>query len=696
MTNVKYIHWQEDHPAEGVLQLILNTQGGSVNTLGLAVLKELERLVDQIEKAPPRALIISSAKHAGFLAGADVKEFLDLQSKDEVFEQLQWVQGLFLRIERLPCISIAAVHGHCLGGGLELALACHYRVVAQDAELGLPEVRLGIHPGYGGAIRLPRLIDPVKALNLILAGKTVDGKTAARLGLADAATQQRHLMTAALAIAENNQKPRRKTSLNARLMAFRFARSTVAKMARRQVERRANQKHYPAPYRMIDLWLDAPAGDEEAYRAEAESVAGIFDQPQGMATVRNLVRLFLLDREIRGRARQSPFIGGHVHVVGAGVMGGDIAAWCALRGFDVTLQDAKAEFIGPAIGRASALFKRKLNASYQVTAAMDRLVADPKGTGVAKADLVIEAISEKLEAKQGLFAELEPRMKSDALLATNTSSIPLEKLSENLAMPERLVGIHFFNPVALMQLVEVVQGKNSGKEKIEQATGFVNRIGKLPILVGSSPGFLVNRVLMAYLAESLRMLEEKIAAPLIDRVALDLGFPMGPIELADTVGLDICQAVAGELNAHFGGEPSELVNSKVEKGHLGKKTGQGFYHWSKGKAVKPKYHSGSVDAQLLSDRLLYIMLNESVQCLAESVVQDADTLDVGMVFGTGYPPFRGGPINTIREIGVDQCKQRLAQLTEQVGDRFAPKPGWQTLQIDSSDHQKSAPEADNS
>ncbi|MEQ8955283.1 MAG: 3-hydroxyacyl-CoA dehydrogenase family protein, partial [Gammaproteobacteria bacterium] len=334
----------------------------------------------------------------------------------------------------------------------------------------------------------------------------------------------------------------RRRTLVSRLLAFTPLRRLAATLATSQLKKKVNSKHYPAPFQLVRFWRDLPSGDEPAYLAEAESVASLFRDPIAFRAIENLVRVFLLDRELKGRAKQQEFSGKHIHVVGAGVMGGDIAAWCALRGFRVSLQDAKAEFIAPAMGRAYSLFKKRLKSEEQVQAAMDRLMPDVNGDAVGSADLVIEAITEKLEAKQSLYAALEPKMKKGALLASNTSSIPLEELSAKLKNPDRLVGIHFFNPVAMMQLVEVVRGDNSSDESVGEALAFVNAIGKLPIEVKSAPGFLVNRVLMSYLAEAMRLYSEGVSPEVIDREAVRFGMPMGPIELADVVGLDICQA----------------------------------------------------------------------------------------------------------------------------------------------------------
>lgn len=674
-------HWALSLDDQGIATLLLDKEDASVNVLSSDVLTELEAVITYLETNTPKSLVITSAKKSGFLAGADVTEFTGLKTREEVMAVVQRGQMLFLRIERLSCTTVAVIHGPCMGGGTELALACDYRVAdkARECKIGLPEVKLGIHPGYGGVVRLPRLIDSFQALMLMMAGRALDGRAAAKMGVVDIATDQRHILSVGYKIASGQLKPKRKTALVSKLLEVQPLRELAANIAKKGLRKKANPDHYPAPYRLLELWRILPKelakSDEAAYLAEAESFAMLFDGEKSRRTIENLVRLFLLDRELKARTKGTKFTGTRVHVVGAGVMGGDIAAWCALRGFSVSLQDAKPEFIAPAMARAYKLFKKKLRAPEKVQAAMDRLMPDPAGDGVPSADLIIEAISEKLEAKQGLFASLEPRMKAGALLATNTSSIPLEDLAANLAKPDRLVGIHFFNPVAMMQLVEVVRGKNTSDESVGEALAFVNAIGKLPIEVKSAPGFLVNRVLMTYLSEAMKLYEEGVPPETIDKAALDFGLPMGPIELADTVGLDICQAVASELIQAFGGADTGLLTKMIEQKKLGRKSGEGFYKWEKGKAVKNKSADLSY-TQDVQDRMSYMMLNESMQCLAEGIVTDADALDMGMIFGTGFPPFQGGPIQLIRRSGQNSCKEKLDELAAGGNDRFIPKPGW--------------------
>ncbi|HEY6822986.1 MAG TPA: 3-hydroxyacyl-CoA dehydrogenase NAD-binding domain-containing protein, partial [Steroidobacteraceae bacterium] len=373
----------------------------------------------------------------------------------------------------------------------------------------------------------------------------------------------------------------------------------------------------------------------------------------------------------------------NVHVVGAGVMGGDIAAWSALRGFSVTLEDRAAEYIEPAMKRAQELFDKRLRDPAQNAAARTRLRADVAGEGVAAADLVIEAIFENLTAKQELYARLEPRMKPGALLATNTSSIMLEPLGARLAHPERLVGLHFFNPVAQMPLIEIVHAERTAPGAVQAASGFARRLDKLPVSCRSAPGFMVNRVLTPYLYEAMLAAEEGTALAVIDRCAVSFGMPVGPIELIDVVGLDVASHV-GEIIAQELRRPvtqiarlSELLAAKK----LGRKSGEGFYLWREGKAVKPAVEDASAPPDLL-DRLILVMINECVACLRERVVESADLVDAAVLFGTGFAPFRGGPLNYARARGISALVARLKELAARHGARFDPDEGWISLGAD--------------
>ncbi len=668
-------HWHLEIDAEDIAWLTLDKADAPVNVLSVDVIAELDRRLQALSEAPVKGLVIRSAKPNGFIAGADIKEFLKVRDVGEATELMRGCHTVLDRLETFGYPTVALIHGFCLGGGLELALACRYRIAEDDpaTRLGLPEVRLGIHPGFGGSVRLPRLIGPVQALSLMLSGRSVSARAARRLGMVDHAVPRRQLLRAAREVVRHPPVPRKPSRLQ-RLAGSAAARPLLAAYLRRSVARRAPEKHYPAPYALIRLWERHASDPRTMLAEEARSVAELVTG----ATAQNLIRVFFLQEKLKALGKESDFRAGHVHVVGAGVMGGDIAAWCALRGLQVTLQDQSPERLAPALGRAHDLFRKRLRQPRLVQAAMDRLMPDIEGRGVSRADVVVEAIFEDADAKRALYREIEPRMKSGALLATNTSSIPLEALEQSLSAPGRLVGLHFFNPVAKMQLVEIVHGRDTDPAVMAQATAFARQIDRLPLSVRSSPGFLVNRILMPYLLEAVLLESEGVAPELIDRAAVDFGMPMGPIELADTVGLDICLSVAEILAHSLDGTVPQRLRSLVEAGRLGRKSGQGFYTYKKGKPRKARVRHDGAPADL-GDRLVLALLNEAVACLREGIVENEDLLDGGIVFGTGFAPFRGGPIHYIRSEGAANLRARLEALAHAHGERFTPDAGWEAL-----------------
>ncbi len=675
---IRGTHWYTETDGDGIVWLHLDKADAATNVLSAEVLQELQGLLGEIESRAPRGLVFLSDKANGFIAGADVSEFTKLTDASDARRAIGAGQGVMDRIDALPFPTVAMIHGFCLGGGLELSLACRYRV-AEDApatRLGLPEVMLGIHPGFGGSVRAVRTLGAPAAMDLMLTGRTVSARAARRIGLVDHVAPLRHLRAAARSLVLNPPSPQR-PGLTARAAGNALVRPWLARYLRRKVAAKAPKEHYPAPYALIEIWERYADQPRRMYEAEADSVARLILT----RTARNLVRAFFLRERLKSAGRLDGYDPHHVHVVGGGVMGGDIAAWCALQGLRVTVQESNRENLGRAIARAHGLYRKRLKEPRAVQAAMDRLIPDLRGAGAAHADVVIEAIFEDEQAKSALFREIVPRLKPDALIATNTSSIPLESLAQALDAPERLVGLHFFNPVAKMPLVEVVSGPQTAPEVAARAAAFARRIDRLPLPVRSAPGFLVNRILMPYLLEAVTLESEGVPGAWIDRAAVRFGMPMGPLELADAVGLDVCLSVAGILAERLGGTVPERLRGLVAAGRLGRKSGRGFYEYPKGKPVKPAPDKGGAPPDDLTDRLILPMLDEAVACLRERIVDGPDLVDAGMIFGTGFAPFRGGPVEYIREQGVGALTQRLQRLEKAYGARFAPDTGWSTLNL---------------
>jgi 3-hydroxyacyl-CoA dehydrogenase/enoyl-CoA hydratase/3-hydroxybutyryl-CoA epimerase len=691
-------HWKLTVDGDNLAWLALDRAGGTTNTFSSEVLRELASIVDHLAAMPPKGLAILSAKDNGFAAGADIDEFTSIASPEEAVAFMRLGNEVYDKVAALSFPTLALIHGFCMGGGLELALACRYRVAddGPKTRMALPEVMIGITPGWGGARRMPALIGPAAALDLMLTGRGVDARRAKKLGLVDAVTPRRHFENAARRFLLDRPAPHR-PSVVAAAGDWPLVRSLVARMSEKKVAERVRRDQYPAPYAIIDTWKDF-GGDPRNIPAEhPASTASLFAHP----TTRNLIRIFKLQDRLKafgktppsphpspkgeGGSASSPLGEGrgeghgvrHLHVIGAGAMGGDIAAWAALKGVTVTLQDLAPDRIAPAVKRAAELYRKRLRQPHLVRAALDRLIPDVAGEGVAKADVIIEAIVENPEVKRKVFASVEPRMKAGAILASNTSSIPLQELTSALGHPGRLLGLHFFNPVAQMMLVEVVRGPGTSEEAMRAGQAFARQIDKLPLPCKSAPGFLVNRVLSPYLNEAMLMLDEGVSAETLDAAAKDFGMPMGPIELADMVGLDICWAVGQELAKPGAPVPKQLA-ANVEAKRFGKKTGRGFYTWVKGKPRKARPASG-VDLKALADRMVAPALNEAVACVREGIVADADLCDAGVIFGTGFAPHLGGPIQAIRGRGKEEWLRILAELERAHGARFAADAGWASL-----------------
>lgn len=647
-TQAKYRHWRTDTDIDGVLWLTLDRAEEKTNSLSQEVLEELESIISEVEKSPPVGLIMLSGKRGSFIVGADIREFDQVQDTETARNFIQRVHLLFNRIERLSCPTAVGIEGYCLGGGLELALCFDYRIAKEsgNTRIGFPEVQLGIYPGFGGSARSIARMGGLKALPLMLTARNLRPKQARAMGLIDQVIGKHQELNWAARRAVLKNRRSRKPGFMVGIINSAPVRRFLADQIRKQTAKKANPNHYPAPYELIDAWEEHGGDVQGLLEAEANNVARLITSE----TSRNLRRVFRLMEALKAEGKGSDFKARRVHVIGAGVMGGDIAAWCVLKGLEVTLQDREMKYIEPALKRAKSLFKRKLKTPAKIGAAMNRLRADVKGEGVSRADVIIEAIFENLEAKKALYADLEPKMRPQAILATNTSALPLKDLAADLEKPERLVGIHYFNPVAKMPLVEVIfDPELTDQNEVKRAAAFVAQIGKFPLPAKSSPGFLVNRVLGAYMMRALELAKEGYAKEALDKAAERFGMPMGPVELADTVGLDVGLSVIKTLRGDEAADLIQELQSYVDAGKKGKKTGEGFYQWEKGKAKKDKEAAAGADLDMLAKELMKPYLDECQAALDEGIVENAELLDAGMIFGTGFAPFRGGPLHYLSQ-----------------------------------------------
>ena len=637
--------WRFAIDFEGIAWAVIDRKGESMNSLGRRPTEELGEIVKAVEAAAAsgevKGLVIMSAKDRSFIAGADIREFESFDTEDKIKDVVKQTLELFDRIDRLPVIVVAAIHGYCLGGGLELALACDWRIADREeaTRLGFPEVKLGIFPGLNGTVRSIALAGPTDAMTAMLTGKMLRPSAAKAMGLVDQLVPTHHNLRWAARKAVLQKRVSKGAPWWKKLMLKQPMRGMLAKQMREKTAAKVREEHYPAPFRLIELFEHY--GDDPASMRVAETE--MFTPLMASEASRNLRRVFKLSEMLKDDAPKDGFKPRRVHVIGAGTMGGDIAAWCVVQGMQASLQDLDEAQIAKALARAKGLFKRHLRTKLAIDAAVARLIADPKGKYVKHADVVIEAIVERLDVKQKLFAELEKQVKPGAVLATNTSSLKLEDIARPLADPGRLVGVHFFNPVAQLPLVEVVRGAQTREEEVRKACAFVTAISKLPLIVKDGAGFLVNRVLAPYLMEAVRRYQLGEPREKIDEAAMKFGMPMGPLELMDLVGLDIANHVGQELN--LAPETDNVLASLVRQGKLGKKTGEGFYLWIEGKPKREEATYDQAELERLGRDLVKPMLDEAERALADQVVADADHVDAGVIFGTGFAPFRGGPLH---------------------------------------------------
>ncbi len=632
-----------DH--EGIAWAVLDRQGESQNSLSRRVLEELGEIIKAVDAGAKdksiRGLAILSGKEKGYIVGADVREFELIKTEQEVIDNIKTVNAALDVLESLPVPVVTGIHGFCLGGGLELALACHWRIATKDdsTRLGFPEVKLGIFPGFNGTARSIRQAGALAAMPAMLAGRMIRAGAARGMGLVDElvdnASQLRWACRKAIL-----RKSKSKPAGGWKALVSKWPiRGKIAAKMRSETAKKAREDHYPAPFRLIDLY-EKHGGDLDKMKAEeTRAFAPLIMSP----TSRNLRRVFKLSEMLKAQAPKGldwkPL---RVHVIGAGVMGADIAGWCVASGMEVTLQDLSPEAIAKGIDAQSKLFGRKFKTKAQRDAAKVRLIADPKGDGIARADVVIEAIVEKVEIKQKLFADIETRLKPGAVLATNTSSIMIEDIAKPLKDPGRLIGIHFFNPVAAMPLVEIIRGKDSRQSEVDKGCAFVAAIDKFPLVVKSAPGFVVNRVLGPYMMAAMERVEQGEDKNVIDEAARVFGMPMGPIELADQVGLDVCANVGKVLGKSAEGTKLQAM---IDAKKLGKKTGEGFYVWKDGKAQHGEVKADKAKLEALGRELVEPLIREAEKVRDEKIVESADLVDAGIIFGTGFAPFRGGPLH---------------------------------------------------
>ena len=621
-----------------------------------------------------KGVIFQSAKPSIFIAGADLKSFADNPTPERIRYLVMLGQHTFDRIEDLPCVTVAAIHGACLGGGYELALACDHRVATLNSatKIGLPETMLGILPAWGGSTRLPRMIGLPRAMGIILAGKVVVPKLALKLGMIDRVVYKENLEASSKAMLLNGKKKYKKHLLN------RFPLKYIAKSKAIKNVIKTTGGVYPAPLKAIDVMVKGLGGSrEESLKLEQKAFAELLTSDVAV----NLVNIFFLQERSKKTKSDKDFKVKNTAVIGAGVMGAGIALWISSRGIKVLLKDIKPEFVANGIATINKLYSaavsKRVMTKAEASSKFDNITPITESMPMKNVDLVVEAAIEQLEIKQNLFAELETLVRDDTILATNTSALSIVDVAEKMQYKERVVGIHYFNPVHKMKLVEVVRGECTSEETVLKATQFVKKTGKLPVVVKDSPGFLVNRILMPYLIEAVYMVSCGVDVERVDKLLRKFGMPMGPFRLIDEVGGDVCQHVADDLlnrlDTNF--PKSEFLKKMIENKHVGKKSGRGFYKYSNGKStrvssklptssIKTSYiHQEFTDEEII-DRLILIMVNEAVRCLQEEVVNSPKDVDFGMIMGTGWAPFRGGPISYLDSLGPLKVVQKLNELAK--------------------------------
>ena len=627
-----YEHFELTTDEAGIAWLTIDVKGRSANVLSHDVMAELFAIVDGLATAPPAGFVFRSGKPRGFIFGADINEFASLESRAAVESHIGEVLACFQQIEDLSCPTVILIDGICVGGGFELALAFD-RIIAVDepgCQVGFPEISLGLLPGYGGSARACERLGPEAALQLVLHGRPMKAGDALAAGAIDHLVATRADLAAAAGAA----------------IAGTIARAAPAKVGdlaamiegeRTKLAARTHRHNMPAPFAVLDHFSVNDLSKNNLLKNETK----LFSELMMTSASAGLRRTFQLNDAVKKGARGDSGVAS-IHVIGAGTMGGDIAAVAAMSGFSVTLQDLDPTAIDGAIDRARALYERRLKDTQPFATTMARLVADPEGAGLARADLVIEAVAERLEVKQAVFAAAEPMMKPDAIMATNTSAIPLEQIGSALSDPSRLIGMHFFNPVPVLPLVEIVYTDASRQDFVSRAMFACGTMKKQPIRCKSSPGFLVNRALLPYLFRAIEVMRGGADPDRLDQALVTFGMPMGPIELCDQIGLDVCLDAGRVIGIPEGA--ATALSDLVAAGNLGRKTGSGFYQWDDRKAIRPRGDHADADLDAIAVDLLAPLVAECRAAVAEGVVDSADMADAACIFGVGFPAFRGGPL----------------------------------------------------
>ena len=663
---------------DDVVTITFDQENSIANVFNEDMFAELDEQLAFVEdhQGSFKGVIFKSAKPSIFIAGADLKSFADDPTPERISYLINLGQQTFNRIEDLRVPTVAAIHGACLGGGYELALACDHRVATLDSatKIGLPETMLGILPAWGGSTRLPRMIGLPGAMGIILAGKVVVPKLALKLKMIDRAVYKENLDAAAKALLHNGKKKYKSHLLN------KFPLKYIAKSKATKNVLKTTGGVYPAPLKAIDVMIRGLSmSRDESLKLEEEAFAELLNSD----VAGNLVNIFFLQERSKKTPGDKDFKVTNAAVIGAGVMGAGIAQWISSRGIKVLLKDIKPEFVAKGIATISKLYsaavKKRVMTKAEASSKLDGVTPITKSLPMKQVDLVVEAAIEKLDIKQNLFAELETLVRDDTILATNTSALSIVDIAEKMEHKERLVGIHYFNPVHKMKLVEVVRGECTSDETVLKATQFVKKTGKLPVVVKDSPGFLVNRILMPYLIEAVHLASCSVDIERVDKMLRKFGMPMGPFRLIDEVGGDVCQHVADDLLNRLSTKfpNSNTLRDLINEGNLGKKSGRGFYKYSSGKSsgANSNIPTGTLNVtytdEEIVDRLILIMVNEAARCLDEGVVESPKDVDFGMIMGTGWAPFRGGPISYCDNEGAKNVVERLQKLAK--NDKyFAP------------------------